>query len=266
MINYRKGKERYKPNELGSLYVNTSALDDNERPIIYIGGQMEYRLHIFEQTGITMDPGHNMFTGSWFYDYPIHSYDKSKINAEAFAQNFIKSLDLANLHEIDVITSSFGGIIAALASKDKRVHKIYAIHPPITGTPLANPSEMEKYKKLFTRYEKLLLKIIKRVVNTDYGFLRDSYNGVDLRKVDLNKLIVIGSSLDSTKENGIALGLYNMIKTMTNLENDGVVVFDEKKFNKLGINYIKEETPTNHFNSCTEEAFYNAYSLSKMMK
>lgn len=43
MFDYREGKERYIPNKLGSLYVNKSKLNDNERPVIYIGGQMEYR-------------------------------------------------------------------------------------------------------------------------------------------------------------------------------------------------------------------------------
>lgn len=265
--NYRKGKERYIPNELGSLYVDTNKLNNNERPIIYIAGQGEHRGHVLEQiSGVSMEAGHSMFTGNWVYDYPILFNNKKEINGENFAKNFTESLKLANLNDVDIITSSYGGIIASLASKNNRIHKIYAIHPPILGTPLANPEEMAKYKKLFTSYERLLLLILKRVVDKNYGFEINNYNGVDLRKVNLNKLIVIGSSIDPNKEKGLALTMYDMIKKATNLENDCMVIFDEDKLNSLGINYIKEKDSISHFNSGTKEEISKAYRLSKKIK
>ena len=139
MIDYRKGKERFKPNVLGSLYVDRAKVQEGERPVIYIGGQMEHRCHVLEQTGKTGDPGHNMFSGSWFYDYPVFGYDKEAINAENFTANFLEARSMSGLDDIDLVTESFGGIIGAYASRDSRIHKVYAVHPPIKGTPLANP-------------------------------------------------------------------------------------------------------------------------------
>lgn len=265
MIDYREGKERYIPNELGSLYINKNKLNDNERPVIYIGGQMEHRWHVLEQTGKTFDEGHNMFTGNWFYDYSNRIKNKEIINVDNFAANLEASLEAADLHDVDLITHSFGGNIAATASKNDRIHKIYAVHPPITGTPLARPSELKMYKELFNVKEKLILQILKLVVNEKYGFEHNSFNGVDFNKVDLNKLVVVGSSIDSETEKGVVLDLYNMIKKVTGLENDGVVVFDEQRFRDLGINYVLEDGHFNHFNSGTKEAFENAYALSKKL-
>ncbi len=120
MYNYRKGKKRYKPNEFGSLYIKD--IDPNERPVIYIGGQMEHRWHILEQTGLTFDPGHNMFNGNWFYDYPIWTSNKGEINGEGFKNNLLKALEEAKLSDVDLITHSYGGIVGALASKDPKIH------------------------------------------------------------------------------------------------------------------------------------------------
>lgn len=262
MYNYKKGKNKYTPNELGSLYVDSNKLNPNERPIIYIGGQMEHRLHKLEQTGLTQDPGHNMFTGNWFYEYPIRSTNKSEINGENFAKNFSEALKMANLGDVDVITNSYGGTIAALASKDGRIHHIYATHPSlVTGTPLANPNELEKYAT--TKKDKLILEALKSIVDTDYGFQKDNYVGVDLSKVDLNKLTVIGSSLDPENSKGLPLDLYNLIKRAKELENDGVVIFDENLFRKLGINYEREKKDFNHFESCSKEALNNASDIIK---
>ncbi len=266
MLDYRKGKERYIPNGLGSLYVDKSKINSNERPVIYIGGQMEHRCHVMEQTGKTFDPGHNMFAGNWFYDYSIFSRNKGEINGENFSENLIESLTMAKLSDVDLITHSFGGIIGSLASKSDRIHKVYAVHPPITGTPLANPKDIEEYKRLLNKKEKLLLKVLKVLVNTNYGFEHDNYNGVDLIKIDLNKLVVIGSSLDPSVEKGFVLDLYNMVKKVTGLENDGVVTYSEELLNRFGINYVTENVKNNHFNSGTEEAFKYAYQISRTMK
>lgn len=67
MIDYRAGKEKYKPNVLGSLYVDSEKVKNGDRPIIYIGGQMEHRCHVLEQTGKTADVGHKRTRASIEY-------------------------------------------------------------------------------------------------------------------------------------------------------------------------------------------------------
>ena len=47
------------------------------------------------------------------------------------------------------------------------------------------------------------------------------------------------------------------------MENDGVVIFDESTFNNLGINYIKEDKNSNHFDSGSKESLSLAYQLSR---
>ena len=263
MENYRKGKERIKPNDLGSLYYYLETSKSQERPIIYIGGQMEHRWHVLEQTGYTFDPGHTMFNGSWMYDYSVFTKDKNRINAKNFTENLKSALKSAKIGEVDLITHSFGGIIGALATDSDLIHKVYAVHPPITGTPLANPQYIDNYKHLLNEQELKLLKIIKLLINTNYGFEKDSFNGLDLRNIDLNKLVVIGSSTNPEQEEGLNLNLYNMLKKVTGYENDGVVILDEDLFNKLGINYVKENSNNNHFASGTKESFDFARKLSK---
>lgn len=247
MVNYKNNRKRFKPNALGSLYVNEK-IDNNKRPIIYIGGQMEHRCHLLEQSGKTIDSGYGMFDGSWFYDYPLFGIDKSTIDGENFAKNLISSLEMAKLADIDLVTQSYGGIIGSYASKSNRIHKVYAVHPPITGTPLANPDELLKRKELFLKREKLLLRIIQLMINYNYGFEKDNYHGIDPSKVDFNKLLVIGSSLDlDTEKDNLSKDLYNIILKYTGLESDGIVIFDEETFSRMGINYQREEESLSHF-------------------
>lgn len=257
MINYRNGKERFKPNKLGSLYVDQSKVNDGERPIIYIGGQMEHRCHVLEQTGFTGDPGHNMFTGSWFYDYPVFSQYKGEINGQNMANNLSESLRMAGLGDVDIITESFGGIIGAYATLDPRVHKVYAIHPPITGTPLADPITMSKYKEMFTKREKLILLAMRKLINTAYGFEKENNKGAILCNIDFNKLLVIGSTLDmETEKNGLAKALYEMILKFSGHKSDGVVIYDEDQLDRLGINHLREfpePRGLNHFDAGSEE-------------
>lgn len=248
MINYRNEKKRYKPNELGSLYIDEKKLNKNEQPIIYIGGQMEHRFHALEQTGYTFDPGHNMFTGSWFYDYPLFSKNKEQYNAENFSDNLIKSLEESNLNDVIFVTESFGGIIASLATTSERVDKVIAIHPSIVGTPLANPYYLEDFKRFFTQRQKLIVEMLKLIVNPKYGFEQDNFKGIDLTKVDLNKLLVVGSYIDREKENNsLVLELDDMIEKVTSSRSDGIVVFEPDLLEQLGINYMLEEENTNHF-------------------
>lgn len=260
MINYRFRKTRYKLNELGSLYVDETKLNSNEQPVIYIGGQMEHRCHIIEQTGFTADPGHNMFTGSWFYDYPVISKYKKYFNAENFAENLINSLKVANLHDVILITQSYGGNIASYATKAEEVAKVVAIHPPILGTPLANPKYLEAYKHLFTNYQRFLFHILKYIINPEYGFEQDNFNGIDFTKVDFNKLIVVGNYLNiNTEKNSLLKETYAMIKTITDLRSDGIVPFEPEIFNSIGIKFLQEEKNNNHLESATKENIKYAY-------
>lgn len=260
MINYRKGKTRYKPNELGSLYVDEAKLNPNEQPIIYIGGQMEHRFHMLEQTGLTGDPGHNMFTGSWFYDYPLDSYSKRECNAENFAKNLLQTLDEANLQDVIFITESFGGSIASLATKSERVDKVIAIHPSIVGTPLADPKYLEEYKKYFNRKQKAILHLLKFVVDPEYGFEQDNFYGIDLRKVDLNKLLVVGNYIDKkTEKNPVVLETSDMIEKVASVRSDGIVVFEPETFDALGINYLQEDEHNNHFTAGSKEHITKVY-------
>ena len=116
MINYRQDKKRYKPNKLGSLYIDESKLNPNEQPVIYIGGQMEHRCHIAEQTGFTFDPGHNMFTGSWFYDYPLFSSEKGTFDVEGFTNNFLEGLKESGLEKLIKASYSLLGLISYLTA------------------------------------------------------------------------------------------------------------------------------------------------------
>lgn len=262
MINYRQGKKRYKPNILGSLYIDETKLNNNERPIIYIGGQMEHRCHILEQTGYTADPGHNMFTGSWFYDYPLFSNDKASYNTANFTTNLLTALEEANLTDVALITESYGGLIAAEATKSDRIATVIAIHPPIIGTPLANPRYVAMYKKLLTNYQKLLLQGLKLLINPEYGFEIDNFKGADLTKVDLDKLIVVGNYLDIPNEqNALLKETYQMIKIITGYHSDGVVAFDPEEFEHLGINYHLESKNNNHFAAGTKENIEEAAKL-----
>lgn len=254
MFDYRKNKERFIPNNLGSLYIDKSKLAGSEVPIIYIGGQMEQRFHIIEQTGYTFDSGHNMFAGSWFYDYPLFGIDKSKVNAHNMADNLLEALRLAHIDEVNIVTESFGGMIAAYASKSHQIQNIYAIHPPILGTPLANPSCLDEYKGLFNNYELSLLKMLKIIVDPKYGFEKDNYNGININEVDLKKILVIGSFIDPTLEkNKMVKGLYDMLLKAYRLRSDGVVIFDSKKFDELGINHVDDTTSYNHIEAGSEK-------------
>lgn len=256
MINYRKDKQKYKINGLGSLYVDETKLSSHEQPIIYIGGQMEHRCHVIEQTGYTGDLCHNAFTGSWMYDYSVFSDNKRGINAASFSETLLTLLREAKLSEVILLTHSFGGLIGATASKSDLISKVISVHSPILGTPIANADALESYDLLMTKKQKLLLKVLKLVVNDSYGFQRDNFVGVDLREVDLNKLLLVGNYINlDTESNGLILELYEMIKLATGYRNDGVVPFEPSLFDKKGINYLQTDEHRNHFDSASVEYF-----------
>lgn len=261
MINYRAGKIRYKINDLGSLYVDHSKISENEQPIIYIGGQMEHRCHLLEKSGYTSDINHNLYTGSWMYEYPVLSCDKSLITAKNFSENLLATLKEAKLSEVILLTHSHGGLIGAYASKSDLIKKVISVHPPILGTPLADPEYLEKYRYLLTKTQKLILSLLKLIVDSAYGFEQDNYNGIDLSQVDLNKLLVVGNSLDvNSDRNKIMLETYRIIEKVSSLRSDGVVIFEPKEFEKKGINYYQTLENKNHFDSANPEYFKNILS------
>lgn len=258
MINYREGKERIKVNNYGSLYIDRNKINSNERPIIYIGGQMEHRCHILEQTGFTADPGHNMFCGSWFYDYSILSKDKSQYNTKNFAENLLCALEKAHIGDVDLVTESYGGLIGTYATKSPLINKVVAIHPPILGTPLADKKMMEYAIKHLELEQRLISRIINIVVNNEYGFEQENSLGIYDKKLaavaDLTKLIVVSSSINATEEkNTLVKKLYSLILELTGKESDGVVIFDKKDLEKLGIPYIEEDNHPSHFDAGSKD-------------
>lgn len=253
MIDYRKGRTRYKINNLGSLYIEENKKKDI--PTIFVGGQMEHRRHILEQTGFSPEVGYAMYD----YDYPITTKDKSIYNAINFSNNLLELLQEAGIKKVNLITESYGSTIGAYASKSERINKVVAVHPPILGTPLAWENLMELN---LTKRQKIFAYLANVLVNSEYGFQKDNAKQTDLRRVDLNKLIVVGSNLFRETEKSILKETYDIIFTISGMENDGVVIYNEEKFNKLGINYIREEKPTNHEDASHKEAIEKAYKLT----
>lgn len=271
MINYRKGKERYKVDEYGSLYIDRSKLDENQRPVIYIGGQMEHRCHVMEQSGFTGDPGHNMFTGSWFYDYSILKKDKSVFNSKRFGDNLIKALKVAGIDEADLITESYGGLIGAYATKSPVIHKVVAIHPPILGTPLANKSLIKAYFDRLDKQQKLVANIVMKVLDDRYGFEQENKSGIDSPEIqyaaDLTKLLVVGSTIDpETEKNKVAQILYSIIYAISKEKSDGVVTFNTNAFKNLGISYLEEDEQLNHFDAGSKSNIEQAYIKTLSLK
>lgn len=268
MINYRNGKARYKVSDLGSLYVDDRKKDSD--PIIYIGGQLEHRGHIIEQTGYTADNNHNMYTGSWMYDYPIFGSHKDRISAQNFSEILLASLREAKLNEVVLLTQSYGGLIGAYASKSPLVKKVIAVHPPILGTPLANPkviSDLDKQRKLLTKTQKLITAVMRLAINYNYGFEKDNYNGIDPRCINLNKFTVIGNSLDLSSESSkLMLETYDIIWRVTGKASDGVVILEPDEFEKKGIDFIKTEERLSHLQSSSPEFMKRAISLGMKIK
>lgn len=259
MVNFTKGRKKYKLDKLGSLYINEKFKSDI--PTIFIGGQMEHRRHILEQTtGLSPEPGYAMFDGCWFYNYPITDKDKSKFNATNFSDSLLFLLSHAGIKKVNLMTESYGGTIGAYASRSDIINKVVAVHPPILGSPLA----WDNLLKLdLTSRQKLFAILTNIVVDSRYGFQKDNAKPTDLRNVDLNKLIVVGSNLIRETEKNIVLReTYDVIMAASGMESDGVVIYNEDEFNRLGINYIREQIPTNHEDASHKEAIDRAYKLT----
>lgn len=259
MINYKKGKKKYKIDKLGSLYIKEKG--DIDIPTIYIGDQIEHRSHVLEQTGLSFDEGHNLFVGSWSYNYPVIGKNKSLYNAENFSQSLIALIKEAGIKRANFITEGFGGIIGAYASKSELVEKVVAIHPPILGTPLAS-KELIKCKNLLTEKQKRIALLLSILVNNAYGFQQDNSQLIDLRKVDLNKFLVVGNTLDRKLDNSVLKDTYDIILNLNGYESDGVVPYDIVSFEHFGIQYLTEEKKQNHIEARSKENIEEAYRLT----
>lgn len=236
MINYRRNKVCYSPNALGSLYIDQEKVNADCQPIIYIGGQMEHRMHMTELNGYTSDSNHNAYSGSWMYEYSIFSKDKNDINARAFSDNLIAALEEAKLRDVILVGFSHGGLIASYASKSDIVDKVICMHAPVLGTPLANPNELEKYATLLTKKQRLLLKALKLMVDYDYGFQKDNFKGLNLGEVDLHKLLVVGSCLDKEREDfKLVVETYDLIYRVCGCQSDGVIFLNQRNLNSWAL-------------------------------
>ena len=260
MYNYKKNRKRYQSDDLGSLYIDESKLNNQEQPIIYIGGQMEHRLHVLEQSGYTLDAGTTMFTGTWAYEYPITTTYKSEYNGRNFARSLISSIEEANLEDVILLTESYGGTIASYATKSDRIHSVIAIHPAITGTPLASPSYMQRFKPIFTKKQNDLLEVASYIVDEDFGFQKENHNGILFHLVDLNKLLVVGSSINQqTEQNPLMKETADMIEKITGTQSDGITRFNTDELDRLGINYLVEDENVNHLQAATKEHIAKVY-------
>lgn len=258
-VDFRKERIKYKINKLGSLYISEKWISDI--PIVYVGGQMEQWSHLINQaTGYVKEPGYAMFDGCFVYEYPIDDKDKSKINAINFSNTLLALLQEAKINRVNLITESYGGTIGAYASKSKIIDTVTAIHPPILGSPLAWENLLDIN---LPGRQRLFAFLSKTIVDSRYGFQKDNAKITDLRLVDLNKLIVVGSNLNRQKDkNFIMKETYDVIMEASGMESDGVVIFNDLEFNRLGINFIKEKNPINHEDASHKEAIEEAYKLT----
>jgi len=219
---------------------------------------MEHRCHVLEQSGYTADLGHNLFTGSWFYDYPICSSDKNQYNTRNFAENLLAALEKAHIGEVDLITDSYGGLIGTYATKSPLIHEVVAIHPPVFGSPLADKSLMEYAIKYLEFEQKLIAKIVNSIINYSYGFEIENSQGLlnpVLQEVaDLRKLIVVGSSINyETEKNILIKKLYKLIEMLTSKENDAIVLFERQDLIHFGIPFYEEDDHLSHFAAGSKE-------------
>jgi len=155
---------------------------------------------------------------------------------EEHASNLIECLKNDNVREIKLISISYGGLIAALASKYDIVTVVALFQSPLWGTPLADISLWGTMNKRARKY------ILKRYKKSTY--LDDLLIGLKDRfdKVNLKKIIFIYGY--STHVKGV-ISLHNRkywvpeIKRLTNMDNDAVVPFPSKEvINKIGFGKV----------------------------
>lgn len=260
MLKYSSKNE----NTLGNLYLYNSKIENSEQPIIYIGGQMERYSKIFEKNNFIPDRN-GRFTGYFAYDFLNVYPDKKSIKALNFSKDLVDTLKQAGLSNAILVAQGYGGLIASYASQSDLIKKVICIHSPVIGTPLSRPEYMEYYREILTEDQKLILDHLKKVIDFNYGFQKDLFDGFDFYEADMSKVVVVGNHLDSSKEqNGILRDTHDIIKKITGLENDGVIIFDPYEFDRKRINYVKTEGNVNHFES--NSSAYIEDSLKRVLK
>lgn len=266
MVNYKNGRVRYRNDCLGSLYFDWKNYSSINRPVIYIGGQMEHRLHLLEKSGITFDSSRTFFDGNWSYEYSISINNKGSINSINFASSLSTCIEKAGLKDVDIVTYSYGGLIGLSLTNYPFVHKVIAIHPPILGTPLADLKCLKHNMQKFAFDQKIIATFISNIINSKYGFQRENKEGIynnNFSNVDLSKYYVVGSGINYEEETNVLMKkIYEMIYLLTEKESDGIVLFSPKELQKLGIQYFVENEWRNHFNGSEIENIEKAYTMS----
>lgn len=133
--------------------------------------------------------------------------------------------------------------------------KVVAIHPPIIGTSLINQNYIKAYKQVVTKYQNLILNALKVFINPNYIFKQDDFDGIDLRKIKLNKLLSISNYLDINQEQKeLFKETYNMIKMITDFKHDGAVVFEIGELESFQKNSLQEEQHNNQHKDSKENS------------
>lgn len=266
MVNYKNGKTKYNYDYLGSLYFDWQNYSSINRPVIYIGGQMEHRFHIVEKLGLTFDTSRSFFDGSWAYEYPIFHCLKSDINSVNFAVSLNACIEKSGLTDVDIVTYSYGGLIGLSLTNYPAIHKVVAIHPPILGTPLANLNFLKSCIHQFNFNQKFIIRLISNMVDDEYGFQSENRDGIysnNFSNVDLSKYYVIGSGINYDEEMNIIMKkTYEIIYMLTHKENDGVVIYSSFELKSLGVQCITEDVWQNHFDGAKLENIEKAYTMS----
>lgn len=95
----------------------------------------------------------------------------------------------------------------------------------------------------------------------------DNFLGIDLSKTNLDKILVVGSSINKeTEQNPLILQTNDMLEKVTGYKNDGIVLFDERQLANLGINYLVEPESLNHFAAGSKENIERVYQKTLCKK
>ncbi len=234
---------------------------NNLDPIIFIEGQMgcftqylenKYNKNAnscyqYQKYFVYDDEIHTPYI--FLYNYPINSKDKSLITNDLFAKALIRALELLKLENVTIMGISNGGMIGTLASVNKRVSKVIAIHTPIFGVPLLHREKLESIKNDMHLPEKAIYHLSKIYINDNFGFMQENRNGFNnIQDIsNLDKIVFTNSDLIAKEsKNKIANYLAYMNYFLLGLRSDGIVTFDKERAKKEGINYL-EEKGISHF-------------------
>ena len=119
---------------------------------------------------------------------------------------------------------------------------------------------MQRFKPIFTKKQNDLLEVASYIVDEDFGFQKENHNGILFHLVDLNKLLVVGSSINQqTEQNPLMKETADMIEKITGTQSDGITRFNTDELDRLGINYLVEDENINHLQAATKEHIAKVY-------